>query len=68
MLAEPIKSSHEYQVIFVVAILCVYEFKVNSKLIVNGLLMMKHITGGVELIWRGRYYQRIHNSAHAYKL
>ena len=32
MLAEPIQSSHEYQVIFVVAILCVYEFKFNLNL------------------------------------
>ena len=52
MLAEP-KSFHECHVIFVVAILCVYEFKLNSNLIyliVNGLLMMKHVTGGVELL------------------
>ena len=53
MLAEPIKSSHEYQVIFVVAILCVYKFKFNLNLIyliVNGLLMIKYIIGGVEVL------------------
>ena len=50
MLAEPIKSSHEYQVIFVVAILCVYEFKFNFNLIYVVVLLMKHVTGGVELL------------------